>query len=130
MFIALFLATSVVAATPNLTMCSSEPRINCVVDGDTLYLSGTKIRLEGYDTPEPVSNICGGAVERELAAKASARLLELLNGNEWTISFTGKKGNYGRLLATIHIDGRNVGDILIKERLARQWPHGDEFWCP
>jgi hypothetical protein len=32
-------------------------------------------------------------------------------------------------LATITIGGRDVGDILIGEHLARHWPDGAEWWC-
>ncbi|MGD9739885.1 MAG: hypothetical protein AB7O56_07945 [Bauldia sp.] len=48
---------------------------------------------------------------------SSARLLELLNGNIWTIERFGFDPN-GRRLATIRIGGVDVGDILVAERLA------------
>ncbi|MGD9739886.1 MAG: thermonuclease family protein [Bauldia sp.] len=104
------------------------PDKTCIVDGDTPWLSGENIRLEGFDTPEPQTAICGGAFEVELAHRSSARLLELLNGNIWTIERFGFDPN-GRRLATIRIRGINVGDILIAERLARSWPYGNEWWC-
>ncbi|WP_346894020.1 thermonuclease family protein [uncultured Roseibium sp.] len=100
----------------------------CVVDGDTLWLNGEKIRLEAFDTPEPQTNICGGSSEVALAHKASSRLLELLNNNDWTIE-RGGVDKFDRTLATIRVDGRDLGDILIDERLARRWPDGEEFWC-
>jgi endonuclease YncB( thermonuclease family) len=101
----------------------------CVVDGDTLWLSGTDYRLKDFDTPEPQTNICGGSAEVALAHRASARLLQLLNGSSWTIETFGMDETGRRVLATIRIDGRDVGDILIAERLARRWPDGDEWWC-
>lgn len=108
--------------------CSSSPRITCVVDGDTIWLQGVKLRLKDFDTPEPQTNICGGKTEKALADKASKRLSDLLNTNNWTIETFGK-GSRGRRLATIRIAGRDVGDILIEEKLARHWPDGEEFWC-
>lgn len=119
---------------PNLRMCGSgqenTPTKTCLVDGDTVWLRGTKYRMEGYDTPEPQSQICGGAAEVALAHQASARLLDLLNGNRWTVDVSGELDDTGtRTLITIRIDGRDVGDILIEERLARRWPDGDEWWC-
>lgn len=102
----------------------------CVVDGDTLWLDGVKIRLKGFDTPEPQSAICGGHAEIELAHKASDRLVELLNGNVWEIQYHGLDSTREkRRLATISIDGVDVGDILIEEGLARSWPDGKEWWC-
>lgn len=102
----------------------------CVVDGDTLWLDGVKIRLNDFDTPEPQSNICGGQFEIVLAHRASARLIDLLNSNAWTIEyFETDSTQERRRLATIRVDGVDVGDILIRERLARRWPDGPEFWC-
>ena len=118
---------------PHLRMCNGQansPTKTCLVDGDTVWLRGTKYRMEGYDTPEPQSQICGGAAEVALAHQASARLLDLLNGNRWTVDVSGELDDTGtRTLITILIDGRDVGDILIEERLARRWPDGDEWWC-
>jgi endonuclease YncB( thermonuclease family) len=51
-----------------------------------------------------------------------------LNQITFTIERDGKD-KYGRTLAVIRISGRNVGDILIAEGLARSWPDGQEFWC-
>src|SRR5690554_1418286 len=66
-----------------LDMCGNRPNTadkTCVVDGDTLWLQGENIRLKDFDTPEPQTQICGGAAEIALAHQASARLLDLLNG--------------------------------------------------
>lgn len=109
------------------TMCGRD-RVTCVVDGDTIWLGGENLRLESYDTPEPYNDICGGRAEVALAKKASGRLLELLNGNSFTVQTYGSD-RYGRTLATIRIGGIDVGDILIAEGLARKWPDGREFWC-
>ena len=126
-------AAAVAAGEPQLRMCRPGERNTstktCIVDGDTLWLSGTDYRLRDFDTPEPQTNICGGAAEVALAHKASARLLELLNHHPWTIETFGMDDTGKRFLATVRIDGRDVGDILIKERLARHWPDGDEWWC-
>jgi micrococcal nuclease len=108
-------------------MCGRD-RVTCVVDGDTIWLQGVNLRLESYDTPEPYNDICGGPAEVELAHRASARLLQLLNGNSFTVE-TGGEDRYGRVLATIRVGGVDVGDILISEGLARRWPNGAEFWC-
>jgi len=130
---ALLLTTLPAQAQPQLQMCGNQrntPTKTCLVDGDTLWLSGENIRLKDFDTPEPQSSICGGQREVALAHQASVRMLELLNNNEWTIERFGLDSTRSkRRLATIRIGGRDVGDILIEERLARAWPNGDEWWC-
>ena len=114
--------------TVQFSMCGST-RYTCVVDGDTIWLEGQNLRLLSFDTPEPYNDICGGAQEVALARHASARLLDLLNRNAFTVDTFGLDGTGKRTLATIRIGGRDVGDILIEERLARRWPDGEEWWC-
>lgn len=111
-----------------IELCGSGKRYTCVVDGDTLWLEGEKIRLQGFDTPETTTNICGGQNEVILGRKAAQRLVELLKQDGHTIQRSGKD-RYGRTLATIYLDGVDIGEILIAERLARRWPDGPEFWC-
>lgn len=127
--LATILAASLFAAPAwAISKCGSGKRITCVVDGDTIWLDGEKIRLQGYETPETATNICGGQSDIRLGNAATSRLIEILNTANLTIQRTGKD-RYGRTLAIIRADGRNVGDILIAEGLARRWPDGREFWC-
>lgn len=117
-------------STPAMAIgkCGSGARHTCVVDGDTMWLQGEKIRLMGYDTPETTTDFCGGAAERRLGDRATERLIQLLNDGDISISRDGVD-RYGRTLAKVYLDGRNVGDVLIQEGLARSWPDGREFWC-
>jgi len=108
--------------------CGSGHRYTCIVDGDALWLRGEKIRLQGFDTPETTTNICGGQKEIILGRKATARLTQLLNSGEVSFRRVGQD-KYGRTIADFYVDGTEVGDILIAEGLARRWPHGEEFWC-
>ena len=122
-----------VVPAADLQICGQNqrntPDKTCIVDGDTLWLDGVNIRLKDFDTPESRTNICGSFTEIDLANAATDRLQELLNGNPWTIETFGIDGTGERRLATIRIDGVDVGEILIAERLARRWPDGEEFWC-
>ncbi|WIY54173.1 thermonuclease family protein [Devosia sp. YIM 151766] len=120
-------APAVAERRVHFSMCGRN-RHTCIVDGDTIWLDGQNLRLQSYDTPEPYNDICGGQAEVALAHRASARLLDLLNANSFTVQTSGQD-RYGRVLATIRIGGRDVGDILIEEGLARRWPDGHEWWC-
>tara|TARA_R110002051_G_scaffold30487_1_gene70505 strand:- start:9136 stop:9600 length:465 start_codon:yes stop_codon:yes gene_type:complete len=108
--------------------CDMGQRYTCVVDGDTIWFEGEKIRMMGYDTPEPQTNVCGGSREIELANQASDRLVQLLNQGGISIERHGKD-RYDRTLAVVSVGGQNVGDLLVGEGLARYWPDGPEFWC-
>lgn len=39
------------------------------------------------------------------------------------------KDRYGRTLATIEVNGRDVGKIMIAEGLARPWTGKRRSWC-
>lgn len=124
----IFAPSLVTAQSSSIEKCGAGKRVTCVVDGDTIWFQGEKIRMMGYDTPEPTTDICGGFKEIDLANLATRRLVQLLSENPFTISRDGKD-KYGRTLATIRIGEADVGEILIAEGLARAWPDGHEFWC-
>ncbi len=109
----------------NLPICGSAKRINCVVDGDTIWLEGEKIRLESFNTPE-MNGKC--FVERQLAQQAKMRLRQILSAEPFKVSRNGKD-RYGRTLAVISNSSGNVGDILIREGLAHEWRGRKESWC-
>lgn len=116
----------------SLSMCVKghrpSPDESCVVDGDTFWLKGEKMRLRDIDTPETMNNLCGGQREVALGKQASARLLAIMNGKALAIARDGKD-RYGRTLVTLAVGGRDVGQMLVDERLARVWPVGPEWWC-
>ena len=127
-FLMVFALALMPMAASAIEKCGSGQRYTCVVDGDTIWLSGEKIRMMGYDTPEPQNNICGGSREVQLANQASNRLMQLLEQGDVTIERHGKD-RYDRTLAIVRVGNIDVGDILVAEGLARYWPDGPEFWC-
>lgn len=127
--VSVFFAFGWAAPAKAIEMCPRSDRYTCVVDGDTLWLDGVNYRLEGYDTPEEYNNVCGGFAEIDLARAATRRFRDLLNHNEWELHSLGQADRYGRVLANIYVNGEDVGDILVREGLARYWPDGEEFWC-
>jgi endonuclease YncB( thermonuclease family) len=61
-----------VAASANaMPLCGSGRRVNCVVDGDTFWLAGEKVRIVNIDAPEMQAE-CPS--ELALAQRAPARL--------------------------------------------------------
>ena len=107
-----------------LSLCAADARSNCVHDGDTFWHEGEKVRIADIDTPE-LTGQC--AYERDLAVKARDRLLGILQAS-YIIQRQGKD-RYGRTLAVITVNGRSVGDILVREGLARIWSGRKETWC-
>lgn len=119
------LATMAAAPAAAMDFCAGQVRTNCVVDGDTVWLNGEKIRLAEIDAPEP-----GGRcfAERDLAARSAERLRQLLGAGEPVVTRIGTD-RFGRTLANISLAGRDVGATLIAEGLVRPWRGSKENWC-
>jgi endonuclease YncB( thermonuclease family) len=111
------------------SLCSGSIRVHCVVDGDTLWHNGTKIRVADIDTPEVGDPKC--ASEAALGAKATRRLLQLVNAGPFKMqAWPGRdEDKYGRKLRVLVRDGRSLGDILVSEGLARTWTGRRQPWC-
>lgn len=109
-------------------LCDSGPRVDCVVDGDTLWLEGRKIRLEHIDAPE-IGSGARCAAEAAAGWRAAERLAELLSGGQPRLESDGRTDRFGRLLARVTVNGRDVGDELVPEGLARAWTGRREEWC-
>lgn len=99
-----------------------------VYDGDTIRLGQERIRIVGLDTPE-----LGHRAECEFEAVAAeqakqALIAEIARGNvELHRQGTDR---YGRTLARVTVDGRDVADTLIAQGLARPYAGGRrESWC-
>jgi endonuclease YncB( thermonuclease family) len=109
-------------------LCAGSSRRDCVVDGDTIWHSGVKIRLADIDTPEVSRPQC--AAEAELGRRATERLRELINAGPFQLMQRGRDiDRYGRQLRILERDGRSLGDILVAEGLARPWDGARRSWC-
>lgn len=109
-------------------ICGSGARETCVVDGDTFWLKGEKIRLSDIDAPEISEPKC--ASERALGERAKHRLTALLNMGPFGL----KRGvrdedRFGRKLRTVYRNGESLGSLLVTEGLAREWSGRREPWC-
>ncbi|TAT77148.1 thermonuclease family protein [Rhizobium ruizarguesonis] len=102
-------------------VCSGSVRYHCVVDGDTLWSGGIKIRIADIDTPEVSEPRCSS--ELALGNKATARLVELVNEGSFEMrAWPGRdEDKYDRKLRVLVRDSRSLGDILVSEGLARTW---------
>ena len=102
---------------------------NCVVDGDTFWQNGIKIRIADIDTPEISQPQC--SYEKALGERATNRLVELLNEGPFQLVVIGTRDQdqYGRKLRVVTRQNRSLGDQLVQERLARTWTGRREPWC-
>ena len=127
--------TAAVASTPgqatiraNFGFCHTGGGTNCVVDGDTLWLGGQKIRVADIDAPETHEPRC--AAEQALGDRATRRLQQLLNNGAVSLQPIDRdEDKYGRKLRIVLVDGQSVGERLVDEGLARRYAGGRRPWC-
>lgn len=110
------------------SLCDGPVRVNCVVDGDTFWFRGDKIRIADIDAPEIVSPRCRD--ERHAGELARDRLLVLLNAGAFSLSSGWRDmDRYGRKLRTVERAGRSIGEMLVEDGLARRWNEARRDWC-
>ncbi|MFN3863767.1 MAG: thermonuclease family protein [Erythrobacter sp.] len=112
------------------SLCSGPIRVTCVVDGDTIWYRGEKIRIADLDTPEVTSPGC--ANEAAMGRKATLRLQALLNEGPFTLesnTFGPSEDKYGRSLKLVTRGGKSIGAVLVAEGLAEQWGGPRKAWC-
>lgn len=130
--------TVVDKAVSNYTVDPAQ--IIAVYDGDTFYIKVPEcaelipslcarlgVRVNGIDTPEMRGDCLW---ERELAAKAKAVTVGMLQQAKSVVLHHVEREKFGRLLASVEIDGVDLGATLIKGGYAREY-HGDARlgWC-
>ena len=109
-------------------LCAEGPRTTCVVDGDTFWLQGEKVRIADINAPETHSADC--PAEQALGERATRRLIGLLNAGPFTLDTEGRATDrYGRSLRIVHRGGRSLGAQLVAEGLAEPWRGRRSNWC-
>jgi endonuclease YncB( thermonuclease family) len=114
--------------TASFGTCKWGGGTNCVVDGDTFYLNGEKVRIAGIDAPE--THDYGCASELALGDEATEKLQALLNSGTVTMtSIDRDRDKYGRLLRNVAVDGADVGEAMVSAGVAREYGGGRRRWC-
>ncbi len=116
------------SAAALFTLCTAAPRETCVVDGDTFWLAGEKVRIADINAPETHQAQC--PAERQLGEAATRRLLALLNaGPVQLVDPPRNRDRYGRRLAVAMRNGESLGALLVAEGLAEPWRGRRSGWC-
>ena len=90
--------------------------------------SGTQYRLANVDAPEIGKARC--ASERDLGNQAAAAVRVLFSRSRSVeIIPTGHIDVYGRSIAQVMVDGRDLGEILAAHKLARPSAGLRKDWC-
>ncbi|MEN2791395.1 thermonuclease family protein [Sphingomonas oligophenolica] len=132
---ALALSSVLIAATPMPAPAGAADeydsgRVAWVTDGDTFRLeSGERIRIAGIDAPETHRDQARCAGETLLGLRAKDRATALLAGRDVTFHRVGR--SYNRTVATVVLDGHDLGTELVRIGVAAWWPRGrpKPDWC-
>jgi endonuclease YncB( thermonuclease family) len=125
---AIYQASDIQPVQARFGSCHVGGGTNCVVDGDTFYIGGEKVRIAGIDAPETHPSRC--EEEDRLGRAATKRLRQLLNsGPVTTTSIDRDEDSYGRKLRNVQVNGSDVGETLVNEGLARWYGGGKQPWC-
>lgn len=108
--------------------CSGAVRVNCVVDGDTFWVDGEKIRIADLNAPEISSPKC--ASEARLGARATDALIVQLNAGPFALEAIDRdEDRYGRKLRRVTRGGESVGEAMVGAGVARWYGEGRRGWC-
>ena len=112
----------------SFALCAEGPRTTCVVDGDTFWLNGEKVRIADINAPE--THQAGCPAEQALGDRATRRLITLLNAGPFELATEGRATDrYGRSLRVVRRSGRSLGGQLVSEGLAEPWRGRRSDWC-
>jgi endonuclease YncB( thermonuclease family) len=93
-----------------------------IVDGDTLEIHGTRVRLWGIDAPES-NQLCrgGDSLQYRCGAEAANELAAMVASRP-VICQPVSLDRYGRTVASCAVSGVDVADWLVRRGLALDWP--------
>lgn len=81
-----------------------------IVDGDSIEISGTRIRLHGIDAPEARQSCTRDSIEWACGLEATMALAALIERN-WVSCAKRDTDRYGRIVATCSVGGPKGIDL-------------------
>ena len=100
--------------------------INCVLDGDTIYVDRQKVEIAGIEAPQIQDAGCGD--EKTRGIDAAVRLAELLNSGKVSVSEPFRDG-YGRTVQNVEVNGKDVGKAMLASHLVRDYIGKKRNYC-
>ncbi|MGY4282007.1 endonuclease YncB(thermonuclease family) [Bradyrhizobium sp. LM2.7] len=112
----------ILAILSNMALAGDFVGQASVIDGDTLEMHGVRIRLWGIDAPES-SQLCRGedSLQYRCGAQA-ANGLDAFIGRRPVNCVRVSLDLYGRTVATCSVGGADLGEWLVYNGLALDWP--------
>jgi endonuclease YncB( thermonuclease family) len=93
-----------------------------IIDGDTLEIHGTRIRLWGIDAPESHQLCRSNDSERYRCGQRAANDLDAFISRRAVECIEVDRDRYGRAVAVCTVAGVDIAEWLVKNGLALDWP--------
>jgi endonuclease YncB( thermonuclease family) len=93
-----------------------------IIDADTLEIRGSRIRLWGIDAPESTQLCRGADSERYRCGAKAANNLDAFIASRPVNCLPINLDRYGRTVATCAVGGVDLGEWLVQNGLALDWP--------
>ena len=106
-----FLVLTLIIAIPTVADVTGNAR---VVDGDTIHIGETKIRLHGIDAPEQKQTCTAEGKEWACGKAATSALIDAIYGQKVTCK-GDKRDRYKRLLAICYAGDINLNAMMVRE---------------
>ena len=111
-----FLFVLAMLASPSLAVETLSGRAR-VVDGDTLEVSGVKVRLFGVDAPE-LDQRCERGGRVWACGQAAREALAGIVGRQRVVCDVQDIDRYGRDVAVCQVGDQDVGAVMVREGMA------------
>ena len=105
------LVSALIIATPAFADVTGNAR---VVDGDTIHIGKTKIRLHGIDAPESKQTCAADGKEWLCGQEATQALVEAISDQPVTCK-GDKRDRYKRLLAVCYVGDINLNAMMVSK---------------
>jgi hypothetical protein len=99
---------------------------NCVVDGSTIFVAGSRVMIAGIDAPHIRDARC--EAERTQGIDAAMKLASLLNSGKVVVG-DPEQGGDGAVRRYVLVDGKDVGGLMIDSGSARKLKDTPASWC-
>lgn len=106
------LTAALLLASPSLAQQSAR-----IVDGDTLEIAGTMVRINGIDAPE-AGQKCGSDRGQWPCGKEAVSAMAALVENKPITCDEHSRDRYGRSIATCYVDSMDIGRQLVQSGYA------------
>ena len=113
------------ARAAQFNQCYAAAGPNCVEDGGTIYMNGTRIEIAGIDAPAINGAKCD--LERDRGIGAATLLAMVLNSGPVSVgpAFTDQSG---RTVHKVEVKGRDVAQTMIEQDAVHE-ANGGLAWC-